>query len=880
MGTARSRSKELGEAGDALDLLRSGQRALRSAFEAGAPGPDLARRHASLLDEVLEGVFAEAALPGGWALVALGGYGRGELAPFSDIDLMLLHSGRARSAMRGAAESIFYPLWDAGLTVGNALRTVKQALDLARADLETLTALLDARTVAGDATLLPQLTAGIRRHLTTRGGRGFFDDLRQALAQRHDEFGRSAYLLEPHIKEGLGGLRDIQAIGWVGKGLLEAPVLDALVTAGHLTLTDAETLGAAHDFLSDVRTHLHYEAGRRQDRLTFDSQMAVAAALGYGERGDVSTAERFMTELFGHTGQVERVAAVFWERQATRRRAYSGATRRLTDDLVIHNGHIELVDPAAPAARPHLMLSLFAASVSEMVPVSSEAIQAIQTAVADGLAETAVLSPGAGVEARDAMLSLLRAGPDALPAMELLTQIDVFSVFIPEWSAIRSRAQFDAYHLWTVDMHALHTVAELVRLRSGGHGDEPLATELAATIEDWDTLLVAGLLHDLGKGHAHGHAERSAELAGPILGRLGFREDVARTVTYLVGRHLLLYDTATRRDLNDERVVVSTAQDIGSLTRARMLYLLTVADATATGPKAWTPWKSTLVAELTLKVLHTIESGRFTGRGAQSRAADAKAGAHRRLDGRYGARRVDAFLASMPPAYVMAVDADRIAEHFRLMEGSHPIHVRTAVHDGPRPGLYELIVVTKDEPDLFSTVAGALTLSGASIVSGESYVRSNGQALMVFSVTAALGEHIEPERWPQIERTITKALTGRIALGWRLAERAATYRGMAAPPGSRAPRVQVDNGASDFYTVVEVYARDRIGLLYTITSALHDLRLQVHQARISTAGDEAADVFYVLDRDGQKLVDDEQMAEVVAAVTHALAPEGTHRTQR
>jgi [protein-PII] uridylyltransferase len=820
------------------------------------------------MDDILLDLFASAGLGAGWSLVALGGYGRGELAPFSDVDLMLLHDGRPKKEVDEAARQVFYPLWDSGLEVGNAVRTVRQALAVASDSLETQTTLLDARLLVGPSEPLAQLQAQLKARLAKGRGKRFFEELRAWLAERHEEFGQSAYLLEPHIKEGLGGLRDIQAIGWVGKGLLAGDGLDALAGAGHLTVEDARALQDADAFLWTVRTHLHEKAGRQEDRISFGMQIELARALGYVADEGYRAAERFMSDVFARTGQVERVSTLFWQRQAAARRRPSKAWRPLEDDIIVRDGQVELADAKALEGSPALTFRLFAAAAEAGLPVSADAILAVQRSLPDGDSAPAEWTP----EVRRAFLDLLMQGSHALPHLELLTQMGAFNRFIPEWDQARSRVQFDAYHIYTVDLHALHTVAELRRLAQGRYAEaEPLATELAAREDDWDTLLLSGLLHDIGKGEGHGHAERGAELAPGIVGRMGMDTATQEAVTFLVGRHLLLYNTATRRDLNDIGVVTQTAEAIPDRDRARQLYLLTVADSLATGPRAWTPWKSALVAELTLRVLHLME-GKDFGPDARRRLVDTKREAMRRLSRRYSARAIDGFFESMPVGYLTAFDTDDVIRHFELMEGEHPDPLRTAVRPGKRAGLYEFTLVTPGQPGLFTTVTGALALNGVTILSAEVYARHDGRALMVFDVSDAFEKSISDAKWERVKADTAKALEGRLALVWRLAERAKRYGPSKAPAPGRKPRVVVDNTSSDFFTLVEVYTTDRVGLLFKIAQAFDELRLVIHQAHISTAGDEAADVFYVLDRYADKVTDAEHVREIHRAIAHSLTP--------
>jgi [protein-PII] uridylyltransferase len=468
---------------------------------------------------------------------------------------------------------------------------------------------------------------------------------------------------------------------------------------------------------------------------------------------------------------------------------------------------------------------------------------------------------------RREFFALLGAGnPEALEALD---HLGALTRYVPEWEAVRCRPQHNVYHRFTVDVHAFQTAARLARL--GGDGAEPMAAQVAGDVRDREALLLAGLLHDLGKGYPGDHSAVGEGLARRIAARMGLHETQVETVAWLVRHHLLLVDTATRRDTGDENLVVETAAQVGDAERVRMLYVLSVADGLATGPTAWTPWKSALVAELFDKMLHVLERGELTSRGATElwrlRTAELRAALER-----HPAGAVEAHLVGMPRAYFLAFPTSELIRHFALMAEPVPAgDVRTHVSPTGERGVAELILVAPDRPGLFSKVSGALALNGINIISAQIFTRPDGAALEVFRVTGSFEAEIEGGRWESVAADLRAALRGRLALEARLAEKRHAYGARPARGKREPPRVIVDNTASDFATVIEVHAPDRIGLLYAVTSTLAELDLDIHLAKVATYGEDVVDAFYVRDLEGQKVTEPARIEAVEKRLTVALA---------
>jgi len=788
-----------------IEVLAAERERLHQAHLTGISGLSLVRSLAAAVDAAVAALWAE--IVGdrrGLALVALGGYGRGELSPYSDLDLMVLHRG-AKSAPE-SAKGVFYRLWDAGFEVGHAVRSVAECIKLARVNFEAETSFLEARCVAGDGGLFEEFSSAALR-FTRKRGAAFVDDARAAVEARHAKDGNASCLLEPNLKEGAGGLRDLHTVRWLELVFGEAPV------------EEGERQG---ELLHRTRNHLHYFANRRQDVLLLHVQEPTAQSLGWTDEEGWSAWDAFMRDVYRVTRAIEgRVGEAF-----TRLESLSSRKRQ-----------------RKPAAG---------SDAREMI----------------GLMRAAAREPGVNWtdEMRLAFFGLLSAG--GAEALKECDQGGVLSRYLPEWELIRYRPQHNVYHRFTVDIHAYQTAAHLARMPQSEQ--EPIAARVSSDVRDRDLLLLAGLLHDLGKGSPGDHSETGERLAKEIAARAGFDRHRTETLAWLVRHHLILVDTATRRDTGDENLVVETAAQVADPERLRMLYALTVADGIGTGPTAWTPWKSTLVAELFNRMLHVLERGELASRDANELVRLRKAELRRALE-RHPPEEVDAHIRGMSRAYFLAFPTSILIRHYPLLAARLPTgEIRTHVAATDERGLYELTLVAADRPGLFSTVAGALSLNGINVVSAQIHTRSDGAALEVFRLTGALDPVLDEERWVRVFDHVRAALRDQLPLGSLLVEKRREYARRPSKTRPSEPRVVVDNHASDFYTVVEVHAVDRIGLLYDVTRALSSLGLDIHLAKVATYGEDVVDVFYAWDVDGQKVTDGSRIEEVERRLADAI----------
>lgn len=750
--------------------------------------------------------------------------------------MLILHTGEAPEEVGPLAERLLYPLWDSGLTVGHAVRTHLDCVSVAADRLDARTAMLDGRALAGDEGLWESVHADLLGSVRA-DPRAFAESLRNAARERRERHGAVSFLLEPELKEGAGGLRDVHTLGWLALVEDRAPSFDG---AGTLRASERVALADAHEFLVRVRSALHLQTGRASDRLFLEQQPQLALDLGFLDEPGLPAVDALMRAVFEHARQVEHI-------------------RDAALDRFLHGG---TDDPDAEATPAGILRSL-ARLAGRGAVASAEALDRMEAVeVADPVEWDDPI--------RDAFLELLRLGSRGTEALETLDRLGRLTSFVPAWTAVRCRPQRDPYHRYSVDVHLLRTLSGMGRLLEGDEElADPLAVQAGALVDERDGLLLGALLHDIGKtGRGH-HVDLGVHLAEEALSRMRLPAPTRDLARFMVAEHLLLPDTATRRDLEDDDLIHDVAVRVGRPDRLAALYLLAVADAHATGPLAWTPWRAALVRELVAKVQRVLERGEVgadTGARLAERADEIRAA----LSGEDPAE-VDRFLVRMPRAYYLSLPAERIAEHFSLTRPPvGAIEVRTLTGPGARAGSHGLTVVAADRPGLLSMIAGSLALVGLSILSAQAYTTEDGAAVDVFDVEGVFEADVGEERWRELRSTLRRAIEGRLSLPYRVQEKRERYP---APRGDAPVRVSVDNGSSDFFTVIEVGASDRIGLLFDITRTFADLQLDVHLAKVATYGERVIDAFYVRDQLGRKLEDAEHIEELERALRARIGPD-------
>ena len=710
-------------------------------------------------------------------LIAVGGYGRRELAPHSDLDILLVH--KSVKNIGDIASRMWYPIWDGGIKLGHAVRTPKETIQLCSTDLDTATALVTARVIAGNQKLGDELISEASSSWK-KNGRQWLVQLHRRIIERYAKDGEVAFLLEPNLKEGLGGLRDIHALQWAVDAGLE------------LSSDDRRQLTRCNDILLRVRVALHRHVGRANEILRLEDQAPVAPMAGY------ATDDQLMAAIAEVGREVAWIADEAWA-QLDPPADRSPIAQPLAPGVHLLNGEIHLDDAVNVADDPTLLLRVATAAARLGARIDRASL--------NRLGESSPQWPDpwpAG--ASDDLVALLLEGEAAIPVLESLDQRNLLVRVLPEWASVRSKPQRNAFHRYTVDRHLWQTVAN--------------AAELVHRVVRPDLLVLAALFHDLGKGYPGDHTEVGIELFAEIGTRMGMSESDQRIISLLIEHHLLLADTATRRDLSDDATITMVAGHLQSTVVLDLLHALTQADSLATGPSAWSDWKAELVALLVERARHVLGGGDMT----------------------------EVMWRLFPDASVLELMA------------TGEIEIRT------QPD--RVTVVSPDKPGTFSRVAGVLSLYNMDVLGAEAHSDEQGMAASEFRVSSQHGD-ID---WEPIENNLRLALSGRLALDSRLADRAANARPRRATSAlaPAAPTVRFDDSASSNATFLEVRAPDRVGVLPRITKAIADCGLDIRHARVLTLGNEVVDSFYVREPNGGRINDEAYKNEISRAILHSL----------
>jgi len=816
------------------------------------------------------------------ALVAVGGYGRGELAPCSDIDLLFLLPYKLTPHGEQVVEFMLYRLWDLGLKVGHATRSVDECIRQAKADMTIRTGLLEARFLWGDGELFQELKRRFRREVATGNGLDFVEAKLAERDQRHKRTGNSRYTLEPNIKEGKGGLRDLHTLYWIAKYLYQVEEVEALVDRGVLSAGEAATFAKAAAFFWTLRCHLHYLAGRAEERLTFDLQPELARRLGYTDHAGTSGVERLMKHYFLIAKSVGNLTRIFCAaiEAAHQRRPFIrlpslaipgiGLRRREVEGFAVEGGRLDVPVPELFAARPIEILRLFEVAQRRDLDIHPNALRLVTRHL------KLVKQLRSDPEANRLFLEMLTSPKGPEITLRRLNEAGVFGRLIPDFGRVVAQMQYDMYHHYTVDEHTIFAIGMLHRIERGDLKEEaPVASSVVHEVLSRRVLYLAVLLHDIAKGRGGDHSQLGAEVAQRLCPRLGLTEEETEQVAWLVLHHLLMSNTAFKRDIDDPQTIANFAAQVQSLERLRLLLVLTVADIRAVGPKTWNNWKAVLLRELYWRTAEEL-SGGLASTAPEARVAAATAALAQELAD-WTPAEIERHLARGHAAYWLGFDARALARQARMVrraeEEGAPLAVETRVD--PHRGSTEVTVYAADRLGLFSDLAGAIALAGADIVDARIFTLSNGKALDSFTIQDSGGAFERPDKLARLAAIIEHVIVGGAGEGTK-------DIAIPAPPPSRfdlfpvIPRVLIDNRASAAHTVIEVNGRDRKGLLYRLTRAIAGLKLQIASAKVSTFGARAVDVFYVKDQFGLKIEDERRLKAIreklLAALTETAPP--------
>lgn len=862
--------------------LDAGFAEVRRRFEADHDGALAVQGNCHLIDQLIRTIYEIAAdylYPAAnptageqVCIVAYGGYGRGELAPKSDVDLLFVLPYKQTPRSEQIIEHMLYMLWDLGLKVGHATRSIDECLRQAKADITIRTGLLESRYIWGEQTLFLELRQRFWREVVAGSESEFVEAKLRERDERHKKMGDSRYVLEPNIKEGKGGIRDLQTLYWIAKYLYQVDDVGQLVEKGVFTAEEVALFDKAQMHLWTVRCHLHYLTGRPEEQLTFDVQPPLAEAMHYLDRGRTRGVERFMKHYFlvaKDVGDLTRIFCAALEARQQRQRQFLaplfGLWSRDIEGFPVASGRLNIPGPRHFSQNPVDMLRIFEVAQRNGLDIHPDALQSITRSL-----RRINKAVRGDPEANRIFMQILTAKKGAEGTLRRMNEAGVFGRFMPDFGRVVAQMQYDMYHVYTTDEHTIRAIGMLSEVERGELKDElPVSSEIIHKVLSREVLYAAVLLHDIAKGRGGDHSILGAEVAENLCPQLGFNEAETETVAWLVRHHLDMSSVAFKRDLDDPKTILDFVEVVQSPERLKLLLCLTAVDIRAVGPGRWNNWKATLLREIYYRS-EAVMNGGFAANRMDERAAGLRGMLAERLSD-WSEAAVDEHFKRGQASYWLFYDPDTLVRHARFVrqatEADRPLAIDTQIE--PERDVTELTVYAADHPGLFNKIAAAIAVCGATIVDARINTFTNGMALDSFWIQDATGHTVDSESGlSRIAERIEQSLTGQL----RVADELAKRRSMPSRTDvfKVPPRVLVDNKASNTHSLIEVNGRDRPALLYEITGALHDLGLQVASAKISTYGERVVDVFYVKDVFGMKVDHPEKLQQIETKLLEAL----------
>jgi [protein-PII] uridylyltransferase len=832
-------------------------------------GTACAERLSRLMDAIIQlayefatGVLYRSSNPSAserMAVVAVGGYGRGLLAPGSDIDLLFILPYKQTAWGESVAEAILYALWDMGLKVGHATRSVDECIRQARADMTIRTTILEARLITGDETLFNELVARFDRDIVQGTAADFVAAKLAERDERHKRAGQSRYLVEPNVKDGKGGLRDLHTLFWIAKYVYRVRSLHELVEKGVFTKAEYALFLRCGDFLWSVRCNLHFLAGRAEERLNFEVQNDMAKRLGYTEHPGLRDVERFMKHYFLVAKDVGDLTAILCAaleeihaKVAPRlARALVRLTRRHARPIkdapgfVIDNGRLNVAGEKVFERDPVNLIRMFHIAGREDLDLHPDALRLTRRSLK--LIDGEVREDS---EANRLFLEILTSRNTPETVLRKMNETGVLGRFVPEFGQVVAMMQFNLYHHYTVDEHLLRCIGVLSEIEHGGNPENGLANELMPGIKNRTILYVSLFLHDIAKGRPEDHSIAGARVARKLCPRFGLNAAETETVSWLIEQHLTMSTIAQSRDLSDRKTIEDFAAVVQNLERLKLLLVLTTADIRAVGPGVWNGWKSQLLKNLYYETEPTLTGG-FSEVDRARRIEFAQSEFRAAMPG-WSADALDRYIARHYPPYWLKVDvARKVADaHFIAEAERDNRSLATSARIDASRGVTELTILAQDHPRLLSSIAGACALAGGNIVDAQIFTTTDGLALDTISISREFErDEDEERRVARIADGIERALKGEVRLPEVVAQRGKSRH----TAFSVVPEVAINNLWSNRYSVIEVTGLDRPGLLYDLTNTLSRLNLNIASAHVATFGERAVDVFYVTDLTGGKI---------------------------
>ncbi|MFV0292554.1 MAG: [protein-PII] uridylyltransferase [Paracoccus sp. (in: a-proteobacteria)] len=789
------------------------------------------------------------------AILAVGGYGRAEMAPQSDVDLLFLTPYKTSAWAESVIESMLYMLWDLKLRIGHATRSVDDCLRLAGQDMTIRTSMVEHRAVAGQLALAETLRDRLWSELFDNSIPEFIEAKLTERDHRHERQGGQRYVLEPNVKEGKGGLRDLQTLYWIAKYIHHVDRAAQLVELGFFSRDEHLAFWQAEDFLWAVRCHLHLIAGRPVDVLSFDMQVEVALRMGYQDRPGRRGVELFMQDYFRHATRVGDLTRVFLTALESRHvfqqpllgRIFRRRRKKLRSGFADLSGRLTFADPDEALKDPLNILRLYEEALRTGILIHPEAMRIVASSL-DLIDDDVRENP----ESVRIFLDLLLKHGNPERALRRMNELGVLSAFIPEFEPVVAMMQFNVYHHYTVDEHTIQCIVALAEIEQGHEiEDLPIASRIMAGNISRRMLYLAVLLHDIGKGRPEDHSIIGAQIARRVTTRLGFSTEETETVEWLVRNHLLMSDIAQKRDISDPRTIRDFAKAVKSHKRLDLLLVLTVCDIRGVGPRTWNNWKAVLLRQLYEQTATVLKSGMEALNRDQRRDEAKRSLRHYLTADGWDAKAIRTETARHYDNYWQGLPTETQVIFARLLNGISDSEIRIDLHPDQDRDATRAAFVLADHPGIFSRLAGALALVGANVVDARTYTSKDGYATAVFWVQDSEGHPYDAERLPRLRKIINRTLKGEIVARDAFADKDQMKKRDRA---FRFPtHVTFDNEGSDIYTIIEVDTRDRPGLLYDLTRTLAANHIQIASAVIATYGAQVVDSFYVKDAFGLKL---------------------------
>ena len=863
---------------------------LRAAYQNGARGQEVSSALATLAEDIIAQLYRTALadvetnlrhqLSERISLVALGGFGRGEMSPHSDIDLMFLYRGKPADSAQEFSSVLLRHLWDVGFQVGHSVRTIDDCIALAKTDVSAKTALMESRFLVGSAQLFRDFHAQFEKRVVDHRIDEFLVSKMSERYQEYDRYGTSVYTLEPDVKRSKGGLRDLHLIQWAALARYRIATLEDLHHKAFLSSRDFHALAQAREFLGRVRAELHFHSGSAQDILTFDEQIRLADRFGFPNETHLLGVERFMQQYYRHTTAVADISARFVKRcrpsSVWDRLGGLLPSRRPEHGFLIKNRQLT-IDPAFRGevmSNGTLLVRLFFLSVRENVPIADDLLEELHVQI-EGMAEDQFADP----KINEMFLYILSGPHKIIAVLDLMHRVHLLEKIIPAFAWARGLMQFNQYHKYTVDEHTLRAVACAEAFATGSR-DPQKQSDLSQVYHDIrrkDLLHLALLLHDLGKGKKGDHSLIGADLAREASQRLGLDDRETSLLVFLVEYHLRMSHVAQRRDLSDAKVIQKFAKQVGTPDVLKMLYVLTAADIAAVGPGALSNWKKDLLTELFLRTLTAVAGAAAVSddrdaepvRRVRAKLVEAVPAWWDEMRPEFGheswEKWVEAQTAVTPVAYLLSTPHEVMTSHLCRIIQLRPGEVEAkAVFDEER-GYIDITVYAFDDrtPNIFSKIAGAMAVNGLQVLGARITTRLDHLVIDEFHVLDPGFSGPPPaHRLEEIESTVIRALTEEVALEMLMRNGSRRSGSRMLPSSGEEPKVEIDNESSDRFTIIDIFADDRQGLLYVIANAVSEMGLFVHSAKISTKLDQVVDVLYVSDAAGGKILDAGLLQEI------------------